>query len=804
MVSHTDVKVGQLYSLQLPDEPEPVLAVYVEETRYDMHLFHRERTKKPIEIDPDEFDSMRCDGRANRILLDRDGKVIPQREIDPVTLLDPTEPGIRIRESDYRLRQQKMLKRRQALRFYVMRYDEWDKKSKGRRGLGKFIVSTQGEASLAGHEWVPSPSTLLRAAEECGMPGSRPLSAFLPNAPEIRRERRWPKEVISAASRAIEAYWGDSTIDIGYALAMFAAEAEGLAREWSIPFVGDAGTDEPSNVTTPDEERLEDLFALQRLDPPDSASKPRAKIHPLIPTMETVRLWIRGNANWYTWASRYGVDNANRRFRGRGRPIEATRPLEYVLFDHTKIDVWAVVLDDEGHPLFVARAWLTFAIDLYSRMILGAVIGYEPPSIQSVTACLRQVVRKKEFLLKQFGELKGACDGWGMPFTVVVDNGKDFVSPSFQASCEAVGIDVIWAPVRSPTFKPHVERAFGTFNTMLWHKLPGGLPLTPQQRQQLGLEPEASAAYTKPTLEAALWNTIVTRYHLETQDGIGMAPALKWARGLARRERATVPRIGDLDKIVGRSKMVLLSVEGVTIHGNRFHDQEQTTRLMNKLARFGKERRQRRGVTSSRTVWVRATWDPGDVTRVHIWDPVDRTSITLPNWNRRFSDGLSWYAAAKIREWAALRNQKFHSDAEKAAARLAHRQYLLEIMPGMKSAERHQRARLIEPRTELVPGNRVEVAKVAQRDDHSIDHDIAAVRADHAMEVKRGRPFGGKKGAAKATATRARNRSAAQQSAKTALGAPPRPPSLPAGERAPTVDLVALRARVDARTSKTK
>src|SRR5690606_21027531 len=121
-------------------------------------------------------------------------------------------------------------------------------------------------------------------------------------------------------------------------------------------------------------------------------------------------------------------------------------------------------------------------------MIVGAVIGYEPPSIQSVTACLRQVGRKKEFLFERFGSLKGACDGWGRPSTIIVDNGKDFVSPSFQASCQFVGIDVIWAPVKTPTFKPHVERAFGTFDSMLWHKLPGGLPLTPQQRQQLGLE----------------------------------------------------------------------------------------------------------------------------------------------------------------------------------------------------------------------------------------------------------------------------------------------------------------------------
>src|SRR5690606_31129638 len=130
--------------------------------------------------------------------------------------------------------------------------------------------------------------------------------------------------------------------------------------------------------------------------------------------------------------------------RGRGRVVEATRPLEYVMFDHTKIDAWAVVLDDDGQPIMVARAWLTFAIDCYSRMVLGAVIGFEPPSLHSVAACLRQVVSSKEFL-SSYGYMKGATDGWGKPFTIIVDNGREFVSPSFQSSCEAAGIDVMWA-----------------------------------------------------------------------------------------------------------------------------------------------------------------------------------------------------------------------------------------------------------------------------------------------------------------------------------------------------------------------
>jgi hypothetical protein len=49
------------------------------------------------------------------------------------------------------------------------------------------------------------------------------------------------------------------------------------------------------------------------------------------------------------------------------------------------------------------------------------------PSVYSALLCLRQVVRRKTFLINRFGYHKGATDGWGKPSTVIVDNGWEFV-----------------------------------------------------------------------------------------------------------------------------------------------------------------------------------------------------------------------------------------------------------------------------------------------------------------------------------------------------------------------------------------
>ncbi|NMA98584.1 MAG: transposase family protein, partial [Phyllobacteriaceae bacterium] len=244
----------------------------------------------------------------------------------------------------------------------------------------------------------------------------------------------------------------------------------------------------------------------------------------LNPDDETIRNWIKGAENYWNYEQKYGPQRARRQFAGRGRSIQATRPLETVMMDHTRLDVWAVILDEYGKPILVERPWLTVAIDCYSRMVLGAVFTFEPPSVNSVMECLRQVVRRKDFLIQRYGTHKHATDGYGKPLTVIVDNGWEFVGSSFKSSCQAANIDVIWAPVKIPMFKAYVERLFGTLNEGIWHRLEGGIPLTPTDRALLDLDPQADAVHERSMIEQFFWQFVTTIYHVEPHSGIGMAP----------------------------------------------------------------------------------------------------------------------------------------------------------------------------------------------------------------------------------------------------------------------------------------
>src|SRR5690606_37701032 len=204
----------------------------------------------------------------------------------PRTILDPDDPNITAKERRARLLQQERLERRRTLRFYVIKYDETPDVGRGRLGVEKFIKDNLPKAMEKGFTWKPSPSSLLRAVDECGAPGARHLTHFIKRRDPLDRERRWPKDVVEAANRAIEAYWDDQSFTIGDALAQFAAEAESIDEEHYLPLKEIEGAAVDVHADNRD--------ANGRLK---RTKKPRKSNHP-IPCDETIRLWIHQNADW--------------------------------------------------------------------------------------------------------------------------------------------------------------------------------------------------------------------------------------------------------------------------------------------------------------------------------------------------------------------------------------------------------------------------------------------------------------------------------------------------------------------------
>jgi putative transposase len=122
---------------------------------------------------------------------------------------------------------------------------------------------------------------------------------------------------------------------------------------------------------------------------------------------------------------RAGAKAASDRFRPT-RVLSTTDllPLERVQIDHTKVDVIVV---DEGDRLPIGRPWLTLAIDVASRVVLGFSVALEGPSAVSVALTLVQAVLPKDLWLAD-RQLEVPWPMWGLPELPQLDNAPEFHS----------------------------------------------------------------------------------------------------------------------------------------------------------------------------------------------------------------------------------------------------------------------------------------------------------------------------------------------------------------------------------------
>jgi putative transposase len=149
--------------------------------------------------------------------------------------------------------------------------------------------------------------------------------------------------------------------------------------------------------------------------------------------------------------ARYGHDSAAKAFRGVTGHSVTQAPLERVEIDHTHLDLM-VVDDQSGLPL--GRPYVTACIDCYSRCILGIYIGFNPPSYQSVAACLKDCFLPKVNLQRDYPGIVNEWPAYGVMHNLVVDGGLEFYSASLEQVCLSLNINWIAALVA-----PHGSRA---------------------------------------------------------------------------------------------------------------------------------------------------------------------------------------------------------------------------------------------------------------------------------------------------------------------------------------------------------
>jgi putative transposase len=223
---------------------------------------------------------------------------------------------------------------------------------------------------------------------------------------------------------------------------------------------------------------------------------------------------------------REGAKAASERFRLLKLAPKVTTPMELVQIDHTLVDI-IVVEPLNREP--IGRPWITVAIDVATRMVVGFYLSLQTPSASSVAMAVSQAVLPKEQYLSAH-DVNGIWPVHGLPRTLHLDNAKEFRSRALLRGCEQHGIRVVHRPPMTPHYGGHIERLIGTLMGEV-HLLPG--TTFSSVRQRGAYNSVKHAAMTLNELEKWLIWQVVAVYHQRSHSALGCTPLAAWQKRVA-------------------------------------------------------------------------------------------------------------------------------------------------------------------------------------------------------------------------------------------------------------------------------
>lgn len=248
------------------------------------------------------------------------------------------------------------------------------------------------------------------------------------------------------------------------------------------------------------------------------------------PSLKAIRLRVARLDAYEVLKKRQGAKKAKYTLVPMPGSTDASAPMELIEIDHTLADV--ILLSDTPERHVLGRPWVTLAIDVATRMVIGVYVTFDPPSATSVALCMMNVLLEKASFLAWL-RVEGEWPSYGIPTTIYVDNGKDFHSDALERGCQAIGASLQYRPVGSPHYGGIIERLIGTMMGKC-RLLPGSTQNNVVARGDSN--PEKSAVMTLSEFRGWFVNEIVTQYHLSVHRTLGVPPVMAW--------RAMVSKVG--------------------------------------------------------------------------------------------------------------------------------------------------------------------------------------------------------------------------------------------------------------------
>ena len=489
--------------------------------------------------------------------------------------------------------------------------------------------------------------------------------------------RRTKERILAAAAEA-----GVSRGTIYRWLKLFSESGERASALIPHPPSGGRGKSRlPEQVEKIIQTTLEDFYLRsQKPSPAATAEEVNHRCEAVgvdAPHPNTVRkriLWISEETKI---RRRLGAKAAAHAFRTVKGPFPtATWPLETVQIDHTPLDI--ILVDDHTRKP-IGRPWITLAMDVYSRMVLGYYVSFDPPGDISTGLCLAHAILPKDGWLAMHNiQTEWPC--WGVPGTVHADNAKEFRGNMLQRAGREYGFNLEWRPLGKPEYGAHIERLLGTMLTEI-HTLPGTTFSSIAQRGAYKSTQRATLSLRE--LEEWLATHITGNYHNRPHGNLdGDTPLERYRKGILPTK--DTPGRGLPDRIGNEAKLRMdflpffervVRPEGVEIDGITYFHAALRTLLNERDPDTPKLKRQ---------FVVRR--DPRDISVVYLLDPKTQSYLDIPY--RDIS-----HPPISIWDWRATK-----SKAKKGESKEANEAIRFKAIESMRAMEREAAQRTAKAR----------------------------------------------------------------------------------------------------------
>ncbi len=357
-----------------------------------------------------------------------------------------------------------------------------------------------------------------------------------------------------------------------------------------------------------------------------------------VPPYSTLARYVSKIPEYQSIASRYSKKTADNKFKGQGNGVETSFPLERVEIDHTPVDI--IIKEEDGTE--IGRPFLVLAIDKFTRNALGFSLGLSNGvGWPEVSQCIKSIMTDKSYVKDMYPFIENEWNAFGVPKTLVIDNGNEFKNKSMTDACYQLGIVLQICPPKVPEWKGSIERFFGTTNTSLVHNLPGTTRSNPT-KLDTDENPSKSATLTFSQFNALLHKWIIDVYSQDFHKGADGIPAKLWKKAIEDYPISWPNSSSEIVTLLGRTAQRKISNRGIEINCLHYN----CNNLNKLLMQFSKENK---GLEEDFNV----KYDPFNIGELFVYDHlINKEWIKVPCTNPQYATNLSEWEHKEIRAYA--------------------------------------------------------------------------------------------------------------------------------------------------------